>query len=75
MQSNKYYYEVLGVHKTDSEDEIRKAYRKLVVKFHPDRNPDKREEAEAKLKELSEAYSVLCDPQKRAAYNETIPAA
>ena len=52
------YYEILGVPKTSSKDEIKKAYRKVAMKFHPDRNPDNKE-AEDKFKEAAEAYSVL----------------
>ncbi|MBI4226772.1 MAG: molecular chaperone DnaJ [Candidatus Omnitrophica bacterium] len=64
------YYEVLGVGKTASADEIKKAYRTLALKHHPDRNPDHRKEAEEKFKELSEAYEVLSDAQKRSAYDQ-----
>ena len=59
------YYEVLGVSKNASDDEIKKAYKKMAIKYHPDRNPDDKE-AEAKFKEAAEAYDVLRDPQKRA---------
>jgi molecular chaperone DnaJ len=62
------YYEVLGVGRESADQEIKGAYRKLALKFHPDRNPDD-PEAEEKFKEASEAYSVLSDPQKRAAYD------
>ncbi len=62
------YYSLLGVEKTASADELKKAYRKLAMKYHPDRNPGDKE-AEAKFKELSEAYEVLKDEQKRAAYD------
>ena len=60
------YYEVLGVQKNASEDDIKKAYRRLAMKHHPDRNPDNKN-AEAKFKEAKEAYEVLTDAQKRAA--------
>ena len=62
------YYEVLGVNKDASESEIKKAYRKLAVKHHPDKNPED-SEAEEKFKEIGEAYEVLMDDQKRAAYD------
>src|SRR5438046_4687927 len=62
------YYEVLGVERNAGDDEIKRAYRKLAVKFHPDKNPDD-PHAEEKFKELGEAYDVLMDPDKRAAYD------
>lgn len=62
------YYAILGVNKTASADEIKKAFRKLALKYHPDRNPDDKA-AEAKFKEASEAYEVLSDPDKRKKYD------
>ncbi len=67
--SKRDYYEVLGVAKGASDDEIKKAFRKLAVKYHPDKNPGDKE-AEAKFKEANEAYSVLSDKTKRARYDQ-----
>ena len=64
------YYEVLGVARDADADTIKKAYRKLAMKWHPDHNPDNKAEAEAKFKEASEAYAVLSDPQKRQTYDQ-----
>ena len=69
--SKRDYYEVLGVAKSASDDDIKKAYRKLAMKFHPDRNQgEKAKEAEEKFKEVKEAYEMLSDSQKRAAYDQ-----
>ena len=69
MAEKRDYYEVLGVPKNASDDEIKKAYRKLAVKYHPDKNPGDKE-AEAKFKEINEAHDVLSDKQKRARYDQ-----
>ena len=69
MAQKRDFYEVLGVSKTASADEIKKSYRKLAIKYHPDRNPGDKE-AEEKFKEAAEAYDVLHDPDKRARYDQ-----
>lgn len=70
MSTNKRdYYEILGVSKSSGEEEIKKAYRRLAMKYHPDRNPNNKD-AEAKFKEAKEAYEVLSDSKKRAAYDQ-----
>lgn len=69
MSTKRDYYEILGVQKNSSKDDIKKAYRKLAMQFHPDRNPDNKE-AEAKFKEASEAADVLLDDEKKARYDQ-----
>lgn len=69
MSDKRDYYEVLGVDKSASADEIKKAYRKLAMQYHPDRNPDNKE-AEQKFKEVNEAYGVLSDEDKKAKYDQ-----
>ena len=69
MEQQRDYYEVLGVSREASEDEIKRAYRKLAFKYHPDRNPGDKE-AESKFKEAAEAYDVLRDANKRARYDQ-----
>ena len=64
------YYKTLGVDKGASLDDIKKAYRKLALKYHPDRNPSDKKRAEEKFKDISEAYAVLSDPEKRKQYDE-----
>ena len=66
---SKNYYDILGVSKSASKDEIKKAYRALAMKYHPDKNPDNKE-AEAKFKEATQAYEVLSDEQKKAQYDQ-----
>lgn len=61
------YYAILGVSRDASQDELKKAYRKKAIRWHPDKNPDNLEEANEKFKDISEAYEVLSDSQKRAA--------
>lgn len=69
MANKRDYYEVLGVSKSATPDELKKAYRKLAIKYHPDRNPDNKE-AEEKFKEAAEAYDVLSNPEKRQKYDQ-----
>ena len=63
------YYEVLGVQKTASAEELKKAFREMAKKYHPDKNPGNKE-AEEKFKEAAEAYNVLRDPEKRKRYDQ-----
>ena len=70
MAEKKDYYEILGVSKNATDEELKKAYRKLAKKYHPDANPDNKQEAEAKFKEVNEAYEVLSDAQKRKMYDQ-----
>ena len=64
------YYNILGVSKNASESELKKAYRKLAMKHHPDKNHDKKEENEKIFKEVTTAYDILKDPEKRKIYDE-----
>lgn len=68
MSQSKDYYKILGVDKNATDEQIKKSYRKLSLKYHPDKNPGNKE-AEEKFKEISEAYSILSDPQKRQQYD------
>ena len=70
MSDKRDYYEVLGVSKDATPEEIKKAYKKMVLKYHPDRNKDNKEEAREKSKEVNEAYEVLSDQKKRAEYDQ-----
>lgn len=63
------YYQILGVDKNANEDDLKKAYRKMALKWHPDRNQDKKAQAEEKFKEINEAYEVLSDPKKKEIYD------
>lgn len=70
MAQKRDYYEVLGVGKNATDEELKKAFRKLAKQYHPDANPDNKEEAERKFKEVNEAYEILSDKQKRQMYDQ-----
>ena len=70
MAQKRDYYEVLGVGKNATDEELKKAFRKLAKQYHPDANPDNKEEAEQKFKEVNEAYEILSDKQKRQMYDQ-----
>ena len=69
MNIKKDYYKILEINKNSTTDEIRKAYKKLAFKYHPDKNPRNPEESEIKFKEITQAYSVLSDPSKKSDYD------
>ena len=73
MEKKVDYYEILGINRNASEDDIKKAYKKLAIINHPDKNPDNQEEAEKKFKEIAGAYAILSDPIKRRNYDMGIP--
>ena len=65
MAEKRDYYEVLGVEKNATDEELKKAFRKMAKKYHPDANPDNKKEAETKFKEVNEAYETLSDPREK----------
>lgn len=67
---NKDYYKILGLNKNSTEEEIKKSYRKLAIKWHPDKNPNNKEQAEKEFKLVSEAYAILSDPKKKQVYDK-----
>ena len=67
---SKDYYKVLGIQRSASSDEIKKAYRKLALKWHPDKNPDNQEEAQSKFQEINAAFEILSDPEKKKTYDQ-----
>jgi len=70
MAMVKDYYQILGVPRNATNDEIKRAYRKLAMQYHPDRNPEKEKWANEKFKEINEAYAILGDPEKRRQYDQ-----
>ena len=70
MAAKSDYYDILGVSKRASADEIKKAYRKQALEWHPDKHKDNKEAAEKRFKEINEAYQILSDSQKRQAYDQ-----
>src|SRR3990170_828411 len=70
MATKSDYYDILGVTKSASAEEIKKAYRKQALEWHPDRHASEKEAAEKRFKEINEAYQVLSDPQKKAAFDQ-----
>jgi len=68
--SDKDYYKILELDKSANDEQIKKAYRKLAIKWHPDKNPDDKQNAEEKFKKINEAYSVLSDPKKKQMYDQ-----
>jgi len=64
------YYQILGINRNASDEEIKKAYRRLAMQYHPDRNPEKEKWANEKFKEINEAYAILGDPEKRRQYDQ-----